>query len=204
MDAHARLVRVELLGPEETHIVGGNHRHRAPRSQRHGGGDVVLLGCATEALQLEVIAAREEREPRRQQALRVRLARIAQRAPDVAVGGPGERDQAAAVLRAEPAALDARHAALLALKIGTAHQARKVAVAFRRLAQQCQVHADERLDAALERLAVEFHHREEVVLVGDGDRRHSGGRGGGDEFRDAHDAVGERILRVHAQVDEPR
>ncbi len=43
VDAHARLVRVKLLGSEEAHVVGGDHRHAAPRGQRHGCTDVGLL-----------------------------------------------------------------------------------------------------------------------------------------------------------------
>jgi len=67
-----------------------------------------------------------------------------------------------------------------------------------------QVDADQRLDTGLERLAVELHHGEQVVLVGHRDRGHAGGRHRGDELRHAHHAVEERIFRMQAQMHEAR
>ena len=66
--------------------------------ERHGRGDIGLLERPAEALQLEVVAAREELEPRAEQPLGIRLAGIDERAADVALAGRGQRDQAAAVL----------------------------------------------------------------------------------------------------------
>ncbi len=59
-----------------------------------------------------------------------------------------------------------------------------------------------RLDARTQRRLVELHHREQVVLIGDGDGRHALRGGSRDEIVHAHDAVDQRVLGVQAEVDE--
>src|SRR5262249_1816783 len=100
--------------------------------------DVGLLERASEALQLEVEAFREEPQPALEGALGVALLAVDERAADVAVGGPGERDQPGEVLGRQPAPLDARHAALLSLEVSAAHEPREIAVARRGLAEERQ------------------------------------------------------------------
>ena len=60
------------------------------------------------------------------------------------------------------------------------------------------------LTPCLQRLAIELHHREQIVLVGDRDRRHAELRGTLDQLRDAHHAVLQRKFGVQAEVDENR
>ena len=55
-DAHARLVRFEIAGGEETHVVGGDDRDAGFLAQRDGLGDQRLVIRAPQALQLEVVA----------------------------------------------------------------------------------------------------------------------------------------------------
>src|SRR5207253_6421182 len=179
VDADARLVRLELPGLEEAHVVGGHHQRAAPGGERHRAGDVGLLEGLAEALQLEMEAPGEERLPRIERALGVALARGNERPTDVALGGAGEADEALEGVRREPAALDARRAALLSFEVGAAHEAREIPVTGRRLTQQrhsrrrlprlarlrdLQVDSDDRLETGLERRAIEFHHREEIPL----------------------------------------
>ena len=203
--ADARLVRLELGRLEEAHVVGGDHRHAAARRERHGAGDVGLLERPAEALQLEIETPRQQAEPGSERAFGIRLARVDERAADVAFLGAGQRDQALERGHRQPAALDARHAALLALEIGTGHEPREVAVTLLRLTEQRQargrraftllrypqIDAHDRLHAAAQRLAVELDHREEIALVGDRDRRHARRRHRCDELGDPHHAVTE-------------
>ena len=127
--AHTRLVRFEVLGLEEAHIVGRDHGHAAPRGERHGGGYVAFLIRPPEPLQLDVEAVRKQCEPLIQCALRVLLARVHERPPDIAFHRAGERDQTLEVSRRQPAAVDHRDAALLPLEVRAAHEPRDVAVA---------------------------------------------------------------------------
>ena len=50
--------------------------------------------------------------------------------------------------------------------------------------------------------AIELHHREQIVLVGDRDRRHAERGGALHQLRDAHHAVLQRKFGVQAEVDE--
>ena len=60
------------------------------------------------------------------------------------------------------------------------------------------------LTPLLQAFAIELHHREEIVLVGDRHRRHAERRGALHQFRNAHHAVLQRELGVQAEVDESR
>ena len=216
VNADARLVRFELLGFEEPHVVGRHHRGAAAAGERDRAGNVGLLERPAEALQLEVEASGKQREPRIECTLGVGLAGMNQRAADVALGCAGQADQALEMSGRQPAALDARRAALLPLEVRTADQPRQVAVAARRLAQQRearrglplaflvdqQVHPHQRLDARLERLAIELHHREEIALVGHRDCRHARGRHCRDQLRHSHHAVAEGVFGVQPQMNE--
>ncbi len=54
----------------------------------------------------------------------------------------------------------------------------------------------------LQAFAIELHHREQIVLVGNGDRRHAERGGAFHELRDAHHTVLQREFGVQAEVDE--
>jgi hypothetical protein len=178
---------------QEAHVVGGDHGHRVPLGKRQCRRDRGLLVGTADARQLEVVAVgAEQLEPVSQQPLRVAGTPGREAAADVAGGAAAQRDQTAGGLARHPRALDLGRAALLAFEVGAGHEPRQVAVAgvvhaqqgqprrhaaFPRLRDQ-QVDADDGLDALLQRLAIELHHREQVVFVGEGDRRHGGGGGG--------------------------
>ena len=113
--------------------------------------------------------------------------------------------------------LDHRNAAVLSFKIGTTQEPGDIAIAALGLAQQSQsrrrralarlahqeVDAHDRLDAALDRRTVEFHHAEEIALIGQRDRRHLGCEHGVHQLLDAHDTIDERVLGMHTQMHEP-
>ena len=216
VDAHPRLVGVELGRGEEAHVVGGDHRHAAAAGERDRGGDIGFLERPPEALQLDIEAPGKQRQPGVERALGVAVARIHQRAAEITVARARKRDQPVERRATQPAALDARHAALLPLEVGTRDQPREIAVTALRLAQQReargrlplallaqqQIDADQRLHARLERLAIELHHREQIVLVGHRDRRHARGGDRRDQLRHPHHAVAQRELGVQPQVNE--
>ena len=67
---------------------------------------------------------------------------------------------------------------------------------------QQDVHTDDGFDAVLQAFAIELHHREQIVLVGDRDRRHAERGDAFHQLRDAHHAVLQREFGVQAEVDE--
>ena len=218
VDADPRLVRFELLGAQEAHVVGRHDRHCAPRGEPQRAGDVGFLEGPAEALQLEVEALGEQLLPARQRRVRLRLVAVDQGAADLAFERARQRDQSVDARPGEPLAPHARNAAFLPFEPGAADEPRQVAVAVVVLAQQrqaCrlaplavlthqQIDPHDRLDAALERLAIELHHREQVVVVGHRDGRHAGSSHGSDQLGHAHYAVNEGELGVHPQVDAGR
>ena len=218
MNADARLVRIKLLGRcrKRTSLVATTGTPRLAASVTAPAMYGSSTGAA-QALQLEVVALGETAPatPRARVRRRARGPWISAR-PTSPSAAPESAIRPARFSHVQPAALDARRAALLALEIGAADEAGEVAVAARRLAQQRE--AGGRLAFALPRtsrstptsgftpalecLAIELHHREEVVLVGHRHGRHAGGGGRGHQFRNAHHAVAEGVLSVQAQVDE--
>ncbi len=206
----------EVLAFDEAHVICRDHRHAALRRERHGGSNVGLFTRAADSLQLDVITIAKQLEPVIERAFGVLLLAVHERTAHVAFHRARQRDGAGDVLLVEPGPLDHRNAAALAFEIGAAHEASDVAVSQRGLAQQRdsrrlraiarlmdqQVDADDRLHARAQRRLVELHHREQVVLIGDGDGRHALRRGGRDEIVHAHHAVDQRVLGVQAEMDE--
>ena len=177
-------------------------------------GEIVelRLAIAVGAGQLQVQAVAERALP---------VAQPLQRQLVLAGGGqaaglgmtPEQGEQIAGLLQ-QP--LRAHHHAVVAMAFqpAAAEQARQVEVALVAAAQQRDregrlaaagdhhVGAGERLDPGGLRLGVEFHQREQVVAVGDGDRRLAQGSTAIDEPRDADRRIDQRVLAVQVEVDE--
>ena len=107
----------------------------------------------------------------------------------VLVGQPGARQQFAQ--------LQVAHAVLRQQQ-----QARRLVAVV--VVGDPDVDADDRLDALAARCLVELDHAEQVGQVGDGQRRLLVLGRRLDHVVDAHQAVDDRVLRVHAQMDESR
>src|SRR5690606_24773754 len=73
VDAHARLVRFEILLPDEAHVVRRDDRHCELDRKLERPLDVALLALAPGALQHEVITIPEERQPELERRARVGL-----------------------------------------------------------------------------------------------------------------------------------
>ena len=177
-----------------------------------------LVAFAPGALDLEVEAAREALAPEGQ-AVSSRVAPSRQQGTaDIALVRGREGDQAGARVGLQPVARHQHLAKAAALEVGARQQAAEIAVTGLVAAQDGQparvarvpglvdpeIGAHQRLDAALQGAAVKLHHREQVDLVGDRDRRHAERRHPVEQGRDADDAVRQRILGMHPQMDESR
>ncbi len=215
-DTDARLVGFEIRGAQEAHVVGGHHRNAALLAERHAAGHECFIVRPRQSLQFQVVTIAEQLLPLARQGQRLGLAAGEQRAAHVAFGRARERDESRGILGVEPGALDQRRAAILALEPGARDEIGDVLVSARVLAQQGEarghgafaahaqqhVHADDGFDTLLQRLAIELHHRKEIVLVGDRHGRHAELRGALHQLGNAHHAVLQRELGVQAEVYE--
>ena len=216
MDAHARLMGLEVRALQEAHVVGSDRRD-APRARElNQVACAGPLAAAPRALRLEVEAVAEEVKPGIEAAGRLIIALARAGAADVTLRAARERHEARQGLAGQPGALEHRHAALLPLQVGAGHEARQVAIAGEVLAQQDdlrgqrtitafpypRINPDQWLHAACQRLLVELDHRKQIALIGQRDCGHPG-RGHRDhQFRHAQDGVDQGVLRVYPQVDE--
>ena len=118
------------VGLQEAHVVGGHDRHAARGRQRHGarrcsaprpGGRGAAARCRSDR---RTAPARSRARARRR--ARAPLSSARPMSPSAA---PDSAIRPASVLARQPAALEQRRTALLALQIGAGDQAREVAVA---------------------------------------------------------------------------
>ena len=218
VDADPHLVRLEIRLAHETDIVGGDHRHGAAGSQRHRRMQVILLSGATGTDQLEVEAIAEQRHPAIEQGLGARHVASQQTATDIPLARARQRDQADATRLVQPFTLHHRASQVLPLLISARNQPREVAVTLVALRQQHQakrlgriiripqpgIHPDHRLHPGGQRRLVEAHHREQIGLIGQPHRRHPVLGGRRDQLLDPNQAVDQRILGMHAKMNERR
>ena len=214
VDAHARLVRVEVGLLEEAHVVAGQHRQVERGGQAQGGVVPEFLAVAAATGQLQVQPIRKQPHQRAQFRQRGVAALVLRDAGHFAVAAE-QGDQPAAGLAMQPAGVDQRAAAVLAFLPGARHQPRQVEVAVVVLAQQRQpprtrvvrrrdqqVAAADRLDPGGAAGLVELHQREHVAFVGQRHRRNAIAHASGDQRLDADSRIDQRILAVQVEVGE--
>ena len=209
-DAHARLVRLEVVGREELHRMRGDGRQREPRGELERARDKRFALRQASALHLEVVAAREQRRPLARRALRRgRIAR-GQRLADVAGGGARKRDQPVGSQLAQPGAGEFGAPAALVLQPGARQQLAQREIPGAGSAQQQQprglvrfglvvhpaVGADQRLDASGARRAVKLDHAEQIRAVSKRERRHAVLRRLVHRLLQPDDAIRDRVLAV--------
>ena len=223
-DAEQRVMRLVVRGPAEIGLVGGDQGE----AQTVGERDELRLD---RALRVEPVALDLDIEPRAEdfrEALEPALRQVAkprsQRPVDRAAGAAGQRDEAlrllerregnmrlVAVGRIEPERRDEAHEILVAgLVLRQEHDRRARIVALdaaqkggRRIVKiDRRLGADDRLDAALGEFFGEFKRAEQIVGVGDRERRHRVGLGELGQRLDRQRALAQRIGAVHVQMHE--
>ncbi len=227
LDAHARLVRLEILAFEKARVVAGQQRQVVARAQRQRGGDPVFLVRASATRQLQIQAlGKTLTQALQQRAVGV----IGQRALRQRAGMAGEGDQAVTGA-VQPMLRDGRAPALLAFAPGARDQPRQIQIAGVVLAQQGQaprfavsivaqpqIATDDRLDAVGQRRLVELDQREQVAVVGQRQRRQAEAARVADQVGprrrgriavlglvgNADDGVRQRVFAVDVQMDETR
>src|SRR5205809_7769164 len=102
MDTDTCLMRLEIVGLQETYVVCGNDGDTAAAGQRDGRGNITLFVRATEPLQLDVETIAEQLEPLIERLLRIPLLGVDDGPADVAFGCAGQRNQTRGGLIGEP------------------------------------------------------------------------------------------------------
>ena len=211
-DAHARFVRLETVGVEETRIVAGDHRDAALRRCMQGEGVERVLAVASGAGELQVQAIAERALPVGEPRLREFVTVAGGQAPGQAVAA-GEREQPGVVL-AQP--LRPHHDAVdaVAFHPGPAEQTRQGEVTGAVAAQQghargrlvavgqTDIGADDRLQPRRLGRLVELHRCEQVVDVGQRHRRLAQRHAAFHQLGDADRRIGERVFAVQVEVNE--
>ena len=135
VNADARLVRFEVTGQQEAHLVGRHTGHAVLAGQCQCGGHISLFAGGTNALHLDVKTIAKQRHPGLERLAGLRATRLQQRATDVTGLRTRECDQTTGRGRRQPAALDEWFTVHLALEPAARHQAREIPVTFEVLTQ---------------------------------------------------------------------
>src|SRR5438067_2111871 len=142
---------------------------------------------------------------------------LQERVSDVSCRESRQRDETVGPLT-EPLAFELGATAMLIAAVRSGKPIGKTQVAFVRLAKQQQtlrrialsvvsdpyVAANDRLDAARTRSAIELHQTEYIAEVGQANGRHAISQRSSDSLIDANHAIHNRIFAVQAKVDETR
>ena len=223
LDAEQHVVRLVHRLLREVHVVGRDQRQVALVGELDERPLDPALRVLAVALQFEVQPAVEQALQPVEHVRRRRRLAGRQKPTDGAARAPGQRDQP----RGRAFQLGHRqssHRSQFELEMGTAHQPHQVDVAFlaldqqgqpvdRRqlapsrdaallLAPQAEIATDDRLHAALGGILGKFQRAEEVVAVGDGDRRHRLALGERDDLVDLVRPLGERVGGTNLEMDE--
>ena len=225
-------MRLVVVGAGEVGFVGGDNRYPERVGKLQELRLDVVLALEAVALDLHVEAVAEGRGEPLQPLLGERLLALPQRAVDGPVGTAGERDQPLGVGR-ERANRSVHRIGRGGIQMRPAHELHHVGVAglarrkqrdrpvprapLRRHASglldrlrlalreiDVQSHADDRLDAGLRELVGELERAEEVVGIGQAQRRQLVRRGELGELRDRQRTLEQRVRRMDLEVHELR
>ena len=215
LDAHPRLMRLEVVAFEKSDVVARDQRklHRKRQIDRRLQARCIAATAGT--LDTQVEPPREHRRPHTGAPLRFSTAPVQQRLTDIAARSGRDGDDA---LRAfpQPPAVGRRNPGAALGHVAAGQQSAELPEPRVVHRDQCQptrgnivrfllewhVDTDERLDARRDRGAVEAHHAEQVRTIGDGHGGHAQCLRPFDERADPQDAVDERELGVQVQMDE--
>ena len=213
-DAGAGLVRLEIGGIEEAHVVAGQQR----QMMAVGEGDRARVEAGflrqAEPGDLDVRPAREQAQPFRGPACRLRLVALQHQLRQRAV--PAVQHDQAFALGEQPFRLDHRQFAGVAFQVRARDQPRQAEVAGLVLAQHGdpveaalavvheQVGAGDRLDAGAFGGLEELDQGEQVAVVGHRHRRHAQRRAARHQFGQADGGIRQREFAVQMAVDEGR
>ena len=213
-DADPGLVRLEFEFVQELHRMRRHHRQAGLARQAQGGLGIGFVAVHAGALQLDVVAAREQVRPLARQRQRRHGIAGVQRLAHVAAAPARQGDQP--LLSLQPFAADLRAALALVCQEGLGQQFAEIEIALMVAHQQQQakrlgrvvivgqpdIAAGDRLDAGTARALVELDQAEQVRQIRQGDCGLAQLGHALDEVGDAHEAVHDREFGVYAQVNK--
>ena len=216
-DAHARLVRLEIVRREELDRMGGHRRQIQRRADVQQAVDQAFGVRLAEALQFQVIASGKQSRPRCGCGARGIGFVVENRLRHVAAVAARQGQQAVAAF-GQPGGIDLGTATMDVVLIGPREQFAQATIAFAMLHQQQQarrpiavggiadphVAAEDGLDPRAARRAIELHPAKGVRQIGQAQRRHRDVARALDRPVHPHQAIGDGVFGVQAEMDETR
>ncbi len=217
-------MRFMVRRPGKIGLVGRRQRQAETICERDKLGLDQALAVEPMALDLDIEPGPESLGEALEAAFRQVAERPSQRPVDRPAGPAGQRDQALGVFQRGEGKM--RVVALLGIEPQSRDEAHEIAVAGLALRQEDDwgarivpldatpegrggigeidrhLRADDRLDAALGELLRKFERAEQIVGVGDRERRHGVGLGELGQRLDGQRALAQRIGAVHVQMHE--
>ncbi|SMG02914.1 titin [Burkholderia singularis] len=215
-DAHARLVRGEIVSRHELQRMRRDDGQLQFSRERHGLLDIRFGAWLAITLQFDVETARKQLRPARGVAARGRVVTGRERNADVALLRARQREQPFGKAVFKPTRVKLRAAAVLVREPRLGQQLAKIQVAALVLDEQQQarrfvaiivigdpdVAAGNRLDARAAGFLVKTDETERVAEVGQCERALSVAGRRLDDVVKAHDAVGDREFGMDAKMNE--
>ena len=215
LNAHPRLVRIELLAIQKPDVIGGRHGNAAGRGELERSRQVAFVVFTSCARDLHVETLGEHAPPPFQTLGGLVLAACQERNPDVSPAAARQGDHAVRVL-CDPVPLDTDLTAPPAAPVSHRGQSREGLVPRNVLCQEhkscagflgrtlahLHFHAHDGLHAGVQGGTVEFHHPEKVAEVGHGYRRHAQRSSSPHQRFQPNQSIGEGELAVQVQVNE--
>ena len=225
-DAHARLVREEIVAVEELDRMRGHQRQieRGRQFRRRRNQCFLLhLSAWMHALDFKIEGVGKAFRPIPGARRRLFAIPLRERLADIAQPGAGEGDQPVDTDLIEHLTGDFRPPAHARRKLRPREQFAELQVALMRTAQQQQapgaigivrighehIAAEDRLQAPRTRRRIELDHPEEIGKVSQRQRRHPVGKGAGNRRTiviladiQTNRAIGDGVFAVQAQVDK--
>ncbi len=226
-DGDERVMRLVILPRAEEGLVGGDDRQRVAIGERQQPRFDRTLRRQPVSLDLDIEPLRKGLRQRQQPAFRDILPAGGERTIDGAVGSAGERDQALG-MGGDAGERHMRFVGRVGLHVAGAGETHQVPVADlahgeehelspalamrRRPARRClmvaeidvELQPDDGLYALLRRLLREFERAEEIVRVGERQRRHAVGFRELGEHADRQRPLEQREGGVRVEMDEAR
>ncbi|MNM21348.1 hypothetical protein D3C81_317070 [compost metagenome] len=217
MDGDPDLVGIEVVGPEEYHLVGGHHGQIELGGDGHRHVQVDLLIGAAGAQQLQVVGIREVSPVEGETLLHHLAVALEQELAEIPLAPATEHyhplgmiDQPALVDNGSPlhvaalvAAGDEQGDVLVAVVVHGKQGEAELLVA-ELIALHPEIRPDDGLDPLAVGGAIEAHQTAHVHLIGQRQRRHVVGRGRRDDGANLLQAIDHGEVGVDPQVDEAR
>ena len=216
MNTHSCFMRVVPITFKKTNVVTCDDSHVFLSGHLQAAPDNVFFARASRPNQLQIEAIAKNSQPIFQRIGCQCIIPTDHRSTNIAFSTARQGQQSIAGICRKPFAPGHRLAANLAFQVGARDQLGEIPIAVIVLHEQQQrewmvgifiisdtkIESDDRLDACGNRLAIELHETEQVILIGQCNSRHGFTTTTGNQPGNSNRAVHHRVLGVHVKMYE--